>query len=90
MGIKSPEELIKEIVQEMSLEDKLQAEFNYQSNSLDKNQKYFYFHFSETENVIVKIGNPLNDRQRNWVDMNRHLILEYSNKRSQWELSAAQ
>lgn len=71
---------------ELSLEEKLQSTFD-QLPELDKNQKYFLFHFSEAETVIVKIGGPLTERQQKWVEGNHQIILEYSNKRSQWELS---
>lgn len=71
---------------ELSLEDKLQVTFE-QTPEMDRNSKYYLFHFSDTDNQIVKIGDALSERQQKWFDGKHHLICEYSNKRSRWELS---
>jgi hypothetical protein len=73
---------------EMSLEDKLQAELQDRFSGLDKNEKYNLFYFSPTEIEIKSLWeNILSERQKKWIAGNHHLILEYSNKRSKWELS---
>lgn len=84
---------------EMSLEDKLQAKFAklFEEKKLDKNCKYYfsYWDFEDIEKNIIRIipetesPTKFTEFEQQFIDRVRgkFLILEYSNKRSKWELS---
>jgi hypothetical protein len=82
---------------ELSLEDKLQAKFDQMraNQALDRNHKYYFFYWLEDLNkaifrIVALPDEPqfnLSEQELKWVDEKRFVILEYSNKRSKWELS---
>ena len=76
----------------MSLEDEYQSRFDqlWANNELDINQKYYFFYWVvDLKTAIKLIGEPLSQKEQKYIDDHRQLIIEYSYKRSRWELSAA-
>jgi hypothetical protein len=82
---------------EMSLEDKLQAKFDQMlaDKVLDRNHKYYFFYWLIEDmkaicRIVANSDEPqfnLSEQELKWVDEKKFVILEYSNKRSRWELS---
>jgi len=83
---------------ELSLEDKLQAKFDklWKDSKLDKILKYYFFHWlDDGKGAVFPIISaateykllPMDETLQKYVNDKRYLILEYSNKRSKWELS---